>query len=243
MNYRIIKETESKYFISYCLMHKEYVEPLAIAFAYPLANRIEIKITDSARKHKENPQKFFKTRKLAASVIEELRARALVHIESQTILATGCSAKKLNNCTTAADALYQSTRITFAKRMAQEKSLPLYILSAKYGLIHQNDIISTYDQIMDEKRANELIPKVVRQLQNDKIQSLVFFAAGVNASYGYLLGKACAEANVEFKQIGSGCMQGAKELPLLLDSVSNHNNEIQVGNLIPTAIKGQLRLF
>jgi hypothetical protein len=247
MNYRIIKETESKYFISYCLIHQDYIEPLAIAFAYPLANRIEIRITESARKHTENPQKFFKTRRLAESVTDELRTRALTHIESQTVLVTGCSAKKIDNSTTAAGELYKSTRISFAKRIAQEKALPLYILSAKYGLINQNDIISTYDQKMDEARVNELIPQVVKQLQYDKIQSLVFFAAGVNASYKHLLSEACSEANVNFKQIGSGCMQGAKELPMLLDSVSNQNIEIKVCNFVPPVInsapKGQLRLF
>lgn len=50
-------------------------------------------------------------------------------------------------------------------RKNQPKNLDILILSAKYGLISSDNLISYYDQIMTPKRAEELASKIMMKLE------------------------------------------------------------------------------
>jgi len=241
-----IKTSVTNMSTSYCMMSEAYVDPIVIATAHPKRNRIEVYICETARKHGEKPDKLFNVRKPSRAVIEDLEERAIAHLNQQTVIVTGCSAKKLPNAIVPAEDLYRSSRISFCKRVAEEKALPLYIMSAEYGLVRSSDILASYDRIMDERRARELVDEVVRQLRHDRITSVVFFSAGVNRHYRQLLEAACVRLDIEFRAIGTGCMQGAKELPALLDvvtGVTKEGCELIAPVISKSAGSGQLRLF
>lgn len=230
---------------SYMLVSESYLEPIAVATAYPLRNRIELTVARTARKPKEDPSKYFPVRRPAKSVLHDLERRALSHLKGQTILVTGCAGRKHPNAIMPARDLYISSRITFTKRLAIEKKIALFILSAEHGLIFGEDLICTYDRKLDRARAAELVDEVARQLRYAKIESVVFFSAGVNAAYRMLLEAACDKAGVDYRSVGHSCMGGAKELPAILDAVTEPTEPgcTLVRPVVTRSLKGQLRLF
>lgn len=244
MKYHIVKE-QTGGAVSLCLMSDEHIEPLVVATAVPIRNRIELRITDKARKHGCNPQLFYKVPKIAKGVIEEIEERAIALLQPQTVLVTGCGAKKHEGIRPAQE-LYKSGRITFAKRLAAQKNIPLFILSAEHGMICGEDLIAPYDRKMDRERSNELLNTVKCQIRYARIESIVFFAAGVNKHYRQLLERAARELDIEFRAIGTGCMGGAKELPALLDIATGKKPETGCELVAPVVSKdarGQLLLF
>ena len=66
-------------------------------------------------------------------------------------------------------------------RKMKPKNLDILILSAKYGLIHYNDKISYYDQLMTKDRANELKDDVRNKLEKyleNKTYDCIFINLG-----------------------------------------------------------------
>lgn len=181
------------------------------------------------RKLDERSDKLFKMRRIPVAVLDEVYALADSTLASfsekdvKTVLVTGCSKKKASGSTCEAVKLYQSTRITFASRLAQKKGIPLFIVSAKYGLVGSDEVISDYDEIMSPEKAEHLIPTAIKQIQTAGIDKMVFFSAGVNKHYKTLLEKACHACGVTLEIIGTGCMGGAKELPFVIDDLKNNH--------------------
>ena len=63
----------------------------------------------------------------------------------------------------------------------QNKDLDILILSAKYGLLESNEIVSYYDQMMNKKRAAELQDQVYNKLKSylaDKSYEEIFINMG-----------------------------------------------------------------
>lgn len=89
----------------------------------------------------------------------------MVHKQERNyLLILPCSKqkKKLNN-TFAMDVydgpFYRVVRIN------NSKNLSILILSARYGLISSNELISDYDQVMTDRRAEELSAGVLAELE------------------------------------------------------------------------------
>jgi len=206
---------------SFLITQSGFIDPSVRVSAYPKRNIVCISSPEEGRKEDEDMSKRFRFRRIKASLLDEVIDSAVSLLPSQTILLTGCSGKKQEGATCEAQDLYKSTRISFCKRIAGEKNVPLFILSAKYGLISGDRQISDYDKIMTEERAKELIDEVTQQLRLSNIKSIVFFCAGVNKHYRELMSMACSTMGVDLTLIGSGCMAGAKELPMLIDEMKD----------------------
>ena len=120
---------------------------------------------------------------------------------------TACGNKK-NDIPLPAWQLYKSARI---KAVYNRKGkYDMYILSAEHGLVPAEKVIAPYNRIMDEKRAEELIPKLKEQIKNYEV--IVFFKAGARAIYEKCIAKACEESGVKLISFGSRSMQGINEL-------------------------------
>ena len=75
---------------------------------------------------------------------------------------------------------YQTIKKTFRQNGLPD-NLDILILSAKYGLIHSNELISTYEQIMTTERAKELENQVMmefKELFKDKSYNEIFVNLG-----------------------------------------------------------------
>ncbi|MDW7726578.1 MAG: hypothetical protein SCH70_05600 [Candidatus Methanoperedens sp.] len=75
---------------------------------------------------------------------------------------------------------YQTIKKTFRQNGLPD-NLDILILSAKYGLIPSNELISTYDQMMTSERAKELQNQVMvqfKELFKDKSYNEIFVNLG-----------------------------------------------------------------
>jgi len=86
----------------------------------------------------------------------------------------------------------------------------------KYGLIHSDEIIEPYDQIMTKERAKELLPQVKEVLKNFDV--VIFYRGGARKEYVELIEKASKKANVKVIIFGYGNME---EISKLNDIVVN----------------------
>lgn len=68
----------------------------------------------------------------------------MYNINMTNIALIGCSSLKQNRSCQAKD-LYLGKIFVLSYRIAKKENLPIFILSAKYGLITENDIIAPYD--------------------------------------------------------------------------------------------------
>lgn len=240
--------------VSYCYTPLGYVDPLIVATAFPERNLIEVHVKEKARKIDEATDKWFNARKPSRKILHEIEELALSHLKPQSVVVTGCSQKKHDVSVAPAAELYDSTRITFVKRIASEENVPFFILSAEYGLAKGDIPIANYDQRMDEV-SEEMIEKVVQQIRYHKIQTLTFFAAGTNKCYKQTLEEAAKRLpELDLRILGHSCMGGAKELQPLLQLVkfTESTESVEAGEspscqLLPPIYtreaSGQLRLF
>ncbi|WP_268544030.1 DUF6884 domain-containing protein [Candidatus Nitrosotenuis cloacae] len=104
--------------------------------------------------------------------------------------------------------LYNSPRIRAIYN--RKGSHDMFILSAEYGLIPAEKIIAPYNRIMDEKRAQELIPYLKEVIKDYDV--IVYFKAGARRLYEQCLEKACQESGVKLVSFGFGFMGGINEL-------------------------------
>jgi len=142
------------------------------------------------------------------------------------ILVTACAGKKRNEPRPAMY-LYISSRIKYTISVANRYNIPLYILSAKYGLVCGYTIIEPYEQVMTSKRVIELLPETIMKLKYLKQQGLetvVHFKSGARKEYADLLSSACKFANVDYVGIGHGNMGGTKELESVLARLTTQDN-------------------
>jgi len=133
-------------------------------------------------------------------------------------LITSCGKKKENK-PEKAGLLYKSSRIRYLYKKSKELNIPLYILSAKYGLIHSDKIIEPYDQIMTKERIKELLPQVKEVIKNFNI--VIFYRGGARKEYVELIEEASKKANVTLITFGYGNMGDVHKLENILEGVYN----------------------
>ena len=118
-------------------------------------------------------------------------------------IATACGNKKREG-TWPIHSLYFSPRI---KALYSRKGdLPLYILSAQYGLIHSDQIVSSYQRVMDFQRAKELAPQVSSAMK--QYDWLVYFKAGARQEYADCIKLAASLSGVSIVLVGYAFMGG-----------------------------------
>ena len=109
--------------------------------------------------------------------------------------------------------LYKSPRITAVYNRKGDNDM--FILSAEHGLIPAEKITAPYNRIMDEKRCQELVPKIKETIKN--YDAVVFFKAGSRSLYEQCIAKACEESGVKLISFGHGFMAGINDLPMKID--------------------------
>jgi len=130
--------------------------------------------------------------------------RAIVPI--RVALATACGNKKREGDWPAHE-LYLSPRITAL--YWRKGNFPLYILSARYGLVHSEQVISSYQQVMDYERARELSAQVADVMR--PYDWLVFFKAGAREEYASCIRLAATLSSVPVVLIGYAFMGGLQD--------------------------------
>jgi hypothetical protein len=121
-------------------------------------------------------------------------------------IATACGNKKREGEWPAHD-LYLSPRIKAVYR--RRGDLPFYILSAQHGLIDCDDIIRSYERVMDWQRARAIAPQAASVLQN--YDWFVFFKAGARQEYVDCVKLAAGMSNVSVISVGYGFMGGLQD--------------------------------
>ena len=69
---------------------------------------------------------------------------------------------------------YKSKRIDAVAGLAREASLPLAILSGKYGLIDKDTPIPYYDKLMGEGDLGEIIAANIAFLEKNEVRKVIF---------------------------------------------------------------------
>jgi len=128
------------------------------------------------------------------------------------LVVTACGAKKALKPEMARN-LYRSSRIKAVYNMSSNNDMA--ILSSEYGLIDANKIIKPYDRIMDELRAKQLIPSIMKGIKNYDI--IVFFKGGASKIYLTCIRKACEKAGKILVVFGFANMGGINNLPRITE--------------------------
>ena len=116
-------------------------------------------------------------------------------------IVTACGNKK-HDVSMCAWQLYKSSRIKAVYNRRTGKDM--YILSAEHGLLFSEKVIEPYNRIMDESRAEELIPQLVPIVA--KYDAVIYFKAGARGIYEQCLGDACKKAGKKMISFGYGFM-------------------------------------
>lgn len=127
--------------------------------------------------------------------------------QNKICVITACGNKK-ESTSLPAWKIYKSTRIKAVHK--RKKDEDMYILSAEHGLLPSEKIIKPYNRLMDEKRAQELIPKIESIIK--KYDKIIYFKAGARKLYEDCLNTACKKTGVEMESFGFGFMGGINEL-------------------------------
>lgn len=145
------------------------------------------------------------------------------------LVATACGEKKRPGKHRAVD-LYCSSRI---KAVYNRRSgCDMAILSARYGLVASETVIAYYQEIMNSKRTEILLPQVVNYLR--KYDMSVYFRAGARAIYFELMKKASTIANKTIVYFGSGYMKGINKIPEIISTIQKDSkflNKYQSGKI------------
>ena len=130
-------------------------------------------------------------------------------MSKRVAIVTACGGKKEEKPAVAGK-LYKSARIRHLYRRSKEVGAPLFILSAKYGLISADEVIEPYEAIMDRERCRELKEQIVKTLKG--FDAVVYFRGGARREYYECIKEAAEEAGVEFYPFGTGNMGRIGEL-------------------------------
>jgi len=133
-------------------------------------------------------------------------------------LVTACGAKK-ETTPQPAGSLYKSSRIRHIYKKSKELGIPLYILSAKYGLINADTIIEPYDKVMTPERAAGLLPQAKEVIKNFDV--IIFYKGGARKEYRELIEKACEETGTRLISFGYGNMGDIGKLDKILEEIKN----------------------
>ncbi len=104
-------------------------------------------------------------------------------------------------------ALYLSPRIRAL--YGRKGDFALYILSAQYGLIGSDQVIRSYQRVMDSQRAREVAPQVASVMQN--YDWFVYFKAGARQEYADCIKLAAGLSSASVVFVGYAFMGGLRD--------------------------------
>ena len=153
----------------------------------------------------------------------------------KVLLATACGAKKNKGKMPAID-LYRSSRIKAVYN--RRDGADFAVLSAKYGLIYPDLIITYYEQILDSKSMKKLLPQVIEFIS--KYDLIVFFKGGSREEYRELVKNAAQAINKPLVLIGNRNQEDIGKLEELLkrcmngdlDKITEIANSIEIYNIL-----------
>ncbi|NND76616.1 MAG: hypothetical protein HKN39_00335 [Flavobacteriales bacterium] len=122
------------------------------------------------------------------------------------IFATYCSAhKKEDSGLLPAIERYQSDRIRNIKDLADQKAVPFFILSGKFGLIPAGNPVPFYDHLLINKAVAGHSQKVAQQISEKGINSIRYFTRDPRIDlnidpYLKCIQKACEICETEFSR-------------------------------------------
>jgi len=132
------------------------------------------------------------------------------------LIVTACGRSKENQ-PTEAWRLYKAPRIRYLKRLADELNVPFAILSAKYGLVRDGEVIEPYNTVMDGERCERLLDRIVRKLSSLGVEAVVFYRGGARKDYLRCIERACEIAHIPLFSVGyahMGDIRKVKEVVL-----------------------------
>jgi hypothetical protein len=133
------------------------------------------------------------------------------------LVVTACGRKKHSRPMPAWE-LYKSSRIRAIRNMVQKYGFAHFaILSAKYGLVDVDQVLSPYEQTMTDQQSKRLFPKISIKLQ--RYDCVVFFRGGARKEYFNCIREACKRAQTTLIVFGYGIMGGINGLSTILDFI------------------------
>jgi hypothetical protein len=112
--------------------------------------------------------------------------------------------------------LYKSSRIRGLFNARGE--LPMYILSAKYGLIDAEAELRRYEHVMDDQRAHELAPQVAEAMQG--YNWFAFFKGGARPAYSLCMRLASDISRIPLAIVGFGNMGDFRQFIQIANELS-----------------------
>lgn len=92
------------------------------------------------------------------------------------IVCTYCSATKDDSIELLpANKRYMSKRISYVKDLALLSGIDFYILSGKFGLVHENELLPYYDHLLSLDEVSSLSEIVAEQIVSHRITTIDFF--------------------------------------------------------------------
>jgi hypothetical protein len=95
---------------------------------------------------------------------------------------------------------YLGEHVALVRRYARENALPFFVLSGKFGLVHEDDMVPYYDYLLSEGDVPKLIGLVEAQLIGHGMQKLWFHHKLKQSwkPYATALIGACLRAQVQY---------------------------------------------
>jgi hypothetical protein len=137
------------------------------------------------------------------------------------LVATACGGRK-NPGRHKAIELYRSPRIKAVYN--RRNDCDMAILSAKYGLVDSEEIIESYEQILDVNRVEELLPQVISYIKNYDV--VIYFKAGARSLYVELMNRGAIKAKKPVIFLGYGFMAEINKIPEIISEIKNNPEKI-----------------
>ena len=131
-------------------------------------------------------------------------------------LVTACGNKK-EKTPQEAGKLYRSARIRHLYRRSKELNIPLFIISAKYGLVSADEIIEPYNAVMTDEKCKELKEKMLSKLRDFDI--IIYYRGGARKTYLDCISEVAKELEKELIVFGYGNMGDIGKLTNILDFI------------------------
>lgn len=127
-----------------------------------------------------------------------------------TLYLTYCSAEKSAelNDVPAIDR-YQSKRIDNVHELAENTNSLFYILSGKLGLVNPFQLLGNYDFLLTDEAVNNLSLKVAEQLQELKVEQILYFTNSIEKEPTVLPYLECLQLAARSCRIGLSVVEGA----------------------------------
>ncbi|TCK04585.1 DUF6884 domain-containing protein [Phorcysia thermohydrogeniphila] len=137
-------------------------------------------------------------------------------MKKKVVLVTACGNKKEEKPRPAGE-LYKSARIRHLYRKSKELGVPFFILSAGYGLVSGDEMISPYNAVMSEERCRELEGEIAERLKAYDV--IVYYRGGARKDYLDCIKKVAEKLGKEFIVFGYGNMGDIGKLGEVLKSL------------------------